>query len=72
MPSSDSEVIDGSQVNSSEADQETGLEVEHDESFGSITDPFDPEQINIRTVHLLIDQLVSRSSPRTWCKSASS
>ena len=40
-------------------EQETGLAPEPSEP-NQITDPFDPEQIKIRTVHVLIEQLVTR------------
>ena len=40
-------------------DQETGLELELSEP-NLIIDPFDPEQIKIRTVPVLIEQLVTR------------
>ena len=39
--------------------QETGLETELTEP-NHITDPFDPEQIKVRTVPILIEQLVTR------------
>ena len=42
------------------ADADTGLEVEQDDPLVDITDPFDPEQIKIRTTPILIEQLVSR------------
>ena len=42
-----------------ETELETGLESEKEEE-GLITDPFDPEQIRIRTIPILISQLVSR------------
>ena len=40
-------------------DQETGLEQELSDP-NQITDPFDPEQIKVRTVPVLIEQLVTR------------
>ena len=42
-----------------ETELETGLEIEKEEE-DQITDPFDPEQIHIRTIPILISQLVSR------------
>ena len=39
---------------------EDGLEVERDESQDQITTPFDPEQIRIRTVNVVVDQVVQR------------
>lgn len=39
---------------------ESGLEVEREDPQEQITDPFDPEQIKIRTVNIVVEQLVSR------------
>ena len=39
---------------------ESGVETEQDDPQEKITDPFDPEQIKIRTVHIVVEQLVSR------------
>lgn len=57
----DSTVDAQSSSNSSEAyPQEDGLEVENTDPTEVITDPFDPEQIKIRTANIVISQLVSR------------
>ncbi len=50
-----SEITDDSEV----FDPETGLEKEPNDS-NQITDPFDPEQIKIRTATVLIEHLVTR------------
>ncbi len=39
---------------------EDGIEVEHDDPEEQITDPFNPEEIRVRTVPLLVSQLISR------------
>ena len=36
------------------------VEIEHEDSQERITNPFDPEQIKIRTVNVVVEQLVSR------------
>ena len=41
-------------------DQDSGLEREPEDSGGEIKRPFDPEKIKIRTVNIVVDQLVSR------------
>ena len=46
----------GSEV---DIDQDSGLEREREDS-GEIKRPFDPEKIKIRTVNIVVDQLVSR------------
>ena len=47
-----------------EPEPDTGLEAEPSDQSGHITDPFDPEQIKIRTVAVLIEQLISRIDHR--------
>ena len=39
---------------------ESGVETEQEDPQDKITDPFDPEQIKIRTVNIVVEQLVSR------------
>jgi len=57
----DSTVDAQSSSNSSEDyPQKDGLEVENTDPTEVITDPFDPEQIKIRTANIVISQLVSR------------
>ena len=57
----DSTVDAKASLNSSEVcPEEDGLEIENTDSGEVITDPFDPEQIKIRTVNIVISQLVSR------------
>ena len=51
--------IDSSSTPESAEDQETGLEPESSD-LSQIDDPFDPERIKIRTVPVLIEQLVTR------------
>ena len=46
--------------NASNQEDESGLEVEKEDPQEKITDPFDPEQIKIRTTPLLVEQLISR------------
>ena len=46
--------------NTSTQEDESGLEVEKEDPQEKITDPFDPEQIKIRTTPLLVEQLISR------------
>ena len=41
-------------------EKEDGIEVELDDPEEQITDPFNPEEIRIRTVPLLVSQLISR------------
>lgn len=54
--------MDGERVSSHEIEQEaSGLEVEKEDS-GEITRPFDPEKIKVRTVPIVVDQVVSRIS----------
>ncbi len=43
----------------SDAD-ESGLEIEHEDPQERITEPFDPEEIKIRTFNIVIEQLISR------------
>ena len=50
-------------VNDPDADdeeKEDGIEVERDDPQEQITHPFNPEEIKIRTVNLLVSQLISR------------
>ena len=61
MPSLDITTTDSSYLADAEAEeQETGLQVEQEDQPENITDPFDPEQIKVRTVNVLVEQLVSR------------
>ena len=39
---------------------DAGVEIEQEDSQDRITHPFDPEQIRIRTVNIVVEQLVSR------------
>ena len=41
-------------------EKEEGIEVELEDPEEQITDPFNPEEIRVRTVHLLVSQLISR------------
>ena len=41
-------------------EDESGVELETEDAQEIITDPFDPEQIRVRTVPIVIEQLVSR------------
>ena len=41
-------------------DEKAGLETELEDPQEQITDPFNPEQIKIRTVNIVVEQLVSR------------
>ena len=41
-------------------EDESGLEIEQEDPQEKITEPFDPEQIKIRTSPLLVEQLISR------------
>ena len=41
-------------------EEESGLEIEREDPKEKITDPFNPEQIKIRTVQILVEQLISR------------
>ena len=59
MDSPESDVLNQQPSNGTDFDQETGLEIETEEE-DQITDPFDPGQIRIRTIPILISQLVSR------------
>ena len=59
MSSLNIDTTDSLSTPESTEDQETGLELELSEP-DQITDPFDPEQIKIRTVPVLIEQLVTR------------
>ena len=59
MSSLNIDTTDSLSTPESTEDQETGLELELSE-LDQITDPFDPEQIKIRTVSVLIEQLVTR------------
>ena len=59
MSSPNIDTTDSFSTPESTEDQETGLEPEPSEP-NQITDPFDPEQIKIRTVYVLIEQLVTR------------
>ena len=43
-----------------DVDQDSGLEREREDSGGEIKRPFDPEKIKVRTVNIVVDQLVSR------------
>ena len=48
-------------INSDEVEQKDGVEVEVErDEEASIKRPFDPEKIKIRTVNIVVDQLVSR------------
>ena len=47
-------------VNDDDERNDTGLQDEQIDSPGDITDPFDPEEVKIRTVNILVAQLVSR------------
>ena len=49
-----------SETLSSGNDRTTGLETELMDPHEQITDPFNPEQIKIRTVNIVVEQLVSR------------
>ncbi len=60
MYSSDPTLTDSPYAPDSDAEQDTGLQIEEDDQLEIITDPFDPEQIKVRTVNILIEQLVSR------------
>ena len=46
-------------VNSKTEEDQDGLEIEQEDS-GEIKRPFDPEKIKVRTVNVLVEQLVSR------------
>lgn len=46
--------------NTSNDEDESGLEIEQEDPEERITEPFDPEQIKIRTSPLLVEQLISR------------
>ena len=59
MSSLNIDTTDSFSTPESTEEQETGLAPEPSEP-NQITDPFDPEQIKIRTVHVLIEQLVTR------------
>ena len=59
MASVNAEVTSSSPATCFDNEQDSGLEVEQ-RDLDHITDPFDPEQIKIRTVHIVIEQLVSR------------
>ena len=59
MSSLNVDTTDSFSTPESTEDQETGLAPEPNEP-NQITDPFDPEQIKIRTVPVLIEQLVTR------------
>lgn len=59
MDSPASDTLNPQPSTESDFELETGLEIENEEE-GQITDPFDPEQIRIRTIPILISQLVSR------------
>ena len=60
MSSLDTTIADSSHDITSDAEPDTGLQIEQEEQADNITDPFDPEEIKIRTVPILIEQLVSR------------
>ena len=60
MSNLDPIIIDSSYFPDYDTDQDSGLQPEQDDQPGNITDPFDPEQIKVRTVTILIEQLVSR------------
>ena len=61
MTSLEASVTDSSYSADTEAEEpETGLQVEVEDQSENITDPFDPEQIKVITVNILIEQLVSR------------
>ena len=46
--------------NEVDVDQDSGLEREREDSGGEIKRPFNPEKIKVRTVNIVVDQLVSR------------
>ena len=46
--------------NTSNDEDESGFEIEREDPQEKITEPFDPEQIKIRTSPLLVEQLISR------------
>ena len=60
MSSAETKMADSSYAADSQAEPDTGLQPEPEEQTQNITDPFDPEQINVRTVNIVIGQLVSR------------
>ena len=47
-------------VDVDQEDQDSGVEREREDTDGEIRRPFDPEKIKVRTVNVIVDQLVSR------------
>ena len=47
-------------VDVDQEDQDSGIERELEDTDGEIKRPFDPEKIKVRTVNVVVDQLVSR------------
>ena len=60
MPSPDITTTGSPYTTDVNTDEESGLEVEQDDQADNITNPFDPEKIKVRTVNIVIDQLVTR------------
>ena len=51
-------------INDDDNEDKTGLQIEQIDSPDDITDPFDPEEVKIRTVNIVVAQLVSRIEHR--------
>ena len=47
-------------VDVDQEDQDSGVEREREDTDDEIRQPFDPEKIKVRTVNVVVDQLVSR------------
>ena len=52
--------LEGRIINVPSVDRDSGLEREQEDSGVEIKRPFDPEKIKVRTVNIVVDQLVSR------------
>ena len=62
MSATETKLPDSSYSAESEDEGQTGLQPEPEDQTQPITDPFDPEQIKVRTVNIIVGQLASRIS----------
>jgi len=52
--------VDSSIDSEMEEEEDTGLAVEHEDPQAYIKRPFDPEMIKVRTINVIVEQLISR------------
>ena len=62
MSATDTKIYDSLNDAESLGEPETGLQPESEDQTLLITDPFDPEEIKVRTVNIVVGQLASRIS----------